>query len=71
MKENKKKYLNNEVLKKEILKCKESKVASEELGKMFQLLVENVSKSFYWENPDDGLDCKANALLDLCSNFWK
>ena len=41
MKENKKKYLNNEVLKKEILKCKESKVASEELGKMFQLLVEN------------------------------
>ena len=71
MKENKKKYLNNEVLKKEILKCKKSKVASEELGKMFQLLVENVSKSFYWENPDDGLDCKANALLDLCSNFWK
>ena len=64
-------YLNNEDLKKEILKCKESKIPSEKLGKMFQLLVENVARSFYWENPDDGKDCKSNALLDLCSNFWK
>ena len=71
-KEKKKKYyLNEEDLKEEILRCKESKIVSEKLGKMFQLLVERVSKSFYWQNPDDGLDCKANALLDLCSNFWK
>lgn len=66
-----KKYLNNEDLKTEILKCKESKIASEKLGRMFQLLVDNVAKSFYWENPDDGLDCKSNALFDLCNNFWK
>lgn len=46
-------------------------VVSDKLGRMFQLIVENVAKSFYWSNPDDGLDCKANALLDLCSNFWK
>ena len=64
-------YLNNETLKAEILKCKDSKIASDELGRMFQLLVDNVARSFYWENPDDGQDCKANALLDLCSNFWK
>lgn len=71
MKEKKKKYLNNEDLREEILKCKESKIVSDKLGKMFQLLVENVARSFYWENPDDGLDCKANAVFDLCSNFWK
>ena len=66
-----KKYLNNEDLRAEILKCKESKIASEKLGRMFQLLVDNVARSFYWDNPEDGNDCKANALLDLCSNFWK
>lgn len=66
-----KKYLNNEDLKAEILKCKDSKIVSEKLGRMFQLLVDNVARSFYWENPEDGLDCKSNALLDLCSNFWK
>ena len=64
-------YLNNEDLTEEILKCKESKIPSEKLGKMFQLLVDNVARSFYWENPEDGYDCKSNALLDLCSNFWK
>lgn len=46
-------------------------VVSDRLAKMFQLMVENISRSFYWSNPDDGLDCKANAVLDLCSNFWK
>ena len=46
-------------------------VVSDKLAKMFQLMVENISRSFYWSNPDDGLDCKANAVLDLCSNFWK
>ena len=39
-KEKKKKYyLNEEDLKEEILRCKESKIVSEKLGKMFQLLV--------------------------------
>ena len=46
-------------------------VVSDKLAKMFQLIVENISRSFYWSNPDDGQDCKANAILDLCSNFWK
>jgi hypothetical protein len=67
----KKYYLDNNELKTEILKCKESKVASEKLGQMFYKIVENVSRSFYWENKDDGDDCKANALYDLCKNFWK
>ena len=49
----------------------EKPIVSDKLGRMFQLIVDNVSRSFYWANPDDGLDCKANALLDLCSNFWK
>ena len=31
----KKYYLDNDELKSEILKCKESKVVSEKLGKMF------------------------------------
>ena len=44
---------------------------SDRLAKMFQLIVENIARSFYWSNPDDGMDCKANAILDLCSNFWK
>lgn len=70
-KEKKKKYLNNEDLRDEILKSKESKIASDKLGRMFILLVDNVARSFYWENQDDALDCKANALADLCSNFWK
>ena len=64
-------YIDKQELKEEILKCKESKVVSEKLGKLFQLLVNNVARSFYWENPEDGYDCKSNALLDLCSNFWK
>jgi hypothetical protein len=38
---------------------------------MFQLIVDNVSRSFYWANPDDGEDCKANAVFELCKNFWK
>jgi hypothetical protein len=67
----KKYYLDNDELKSEILKCKESKIASEKLGQMFYKIVENVSRSFYWENKDDGDDCKANALYDLCKNFWK
>lgn len=46
-------------------------VVSDNLARMFQLIVNNVAKSFYWANPDDGDDCKSNALLDLCSNFWK
>ena len=46
-------------------------VVSDKLAKMFQLIVENIARSFYWSNPDDGDDCKANAVLDLCSNFWK
>ena len=66
-----KKYLNNEDLKAEILKCKESKIPSDKFGRMFQLLVDNVARSFYWEDPMDGQACKANALLDLCANFWK
>lgn len=46
-------------------------IVSDRLAKMFQLIVENIARSFYWSNPDDGDDCKANAVLDLCSNFWK
>lgn len=49
----------------------EKPIVSPTLGEMFNLIVENVSRSFYWANPDDGEDCKANALLDLCSSFWK
>ena len=60
---------SEEALKLE--KQMEKPVASDKLAKMFQLIVENVSRSFYWANPDDGFDCKANAILDLCSNFWK
>lgn len=46
-------------------------VVSDRLAKMFQLIVDNIARSFYWSNPDDGEDCKANAVLDLCSCFWK
>ena len=46
-------------------------VVSDKLARMFQLIVENIARSFYWANPDDGDDCKANAVLDLCSCFWK
>jgi len=46
-------------------------VVSDKLARMFQLMVENIARSFYWSNPDDGEDCKANAVLDLCSCFWK
>lgn len=67
----KKNYLDNDELTEEILKCKESKIPSEKLGKMFKLIVDNVARSFYWSNPDDGDDCKSNAIYDLCANFWK
>ena len=46
-------------------------IVSDRLANMFQLIVENIARSFYWANPDDGEDCKANAILDLCSCFWK
>ena len=46
-------------------------VVSDKLARMFQLIVDNIARSFYWANPDDGDDCKANAILDLCSCFWK
>lgn len=70
-KKNKKYYLDNNELRDEILRCKESRIASERLGKMFKLIVDNQARSFFWVNPDDGEDCKANALMDLCANFWK
>ena len=54
-----------------MLNCKESKVVSDKLARMFQLIVDNVARSFYWANPDDGEDCKANAVFELCKNFWK
>ena len=46
-------------------------VVSDRLARMFQLIVDNIARSFYWSNPDDGEDCKANAVMDLCSSFWK
>ena len=46
-------------------------IVSDKLARMFQLIVDNVARSFYWADPDDGEDCKANAILDLCSCFWK
>lgn len=46
-------------------------IVSHKLGLMFQKIVDNVARSFYWSNEDDGEDCKANAIFDLCSNFWK
>lgn len=46
-------------------------VVSNKLAAMFQLIVDNIARSFYWSDPEDGNDCKANAVLDLCSNFWK
>lgn len=67
----KKYYLDNEELKAEIIRCKETKVASEKLGQMFMMIVDNVARSFYWANPDDGEDCKCNALFEMCKNFWK
>ena len=67
----KKNYLDNEELKAEMLNCKESKIVSDKLARMFQLIVDNVARSFYWANPDDGEDCKANAVYELCKNFWK
>ena len=48
---------------------KEGKLTQEEANLLD--IVENIARSFYWSNPDDGMDCKANAVLDLCSNFWK
>ena len=46
-------------------------IVSDKLAKMFQLIVDNIARSFYWSDPEDGNDCKANAILDLCSSFWK
>lgn len=46
-------------------------IVSDKLAKMFQLIVDNIARSFYWSDPEDGNDCKANAVLDLCSGFWK
>jgi len=65
---------NGEMTKEDALKLDiqmRKPIVSDRLAKMFQLIVENISRSFYWSNPDDGQDCKANAVLDLCSNFWK
>lgn len=70
-KKQKKHYLDNAELEAEIIACMESKIVSEKLGKMFKLIVDNQARSFFWANPDDGEDCKANALMDLCLNFWK
>lgn len=68
------KVRNGEMSKEDALKLDlqmRKPIVSDRLAKMFQLIVENIARSFYWSNPDDGLDCKANAILDLCSNFWK
>ena len=62
-------YTAGEIKKLEIQMQKP--VVSDKLARMFQLIVENIARSFYWSNPDDGEDCKANAVLDLCSCFWK
>lgn len=65
---------NGEMTKEDAIKLDiqmRKPIVSDKLAKMFQLIVENISRSFYWSNPDDGQDCKANAVLDLCSNFWK
>ena len=43
----KKNYLDNEELKAEMLKCKDSKVVSDKLARMFQLIVDNVARSFF------------------------
>ena len=69
------KYISKNKITKEqydILSIQLSKpVVTAKLGMMFQKIVDNVARSFYWENPDDGEDCKANAVLELCKNFWK
>ena len=70
----KKYYLDNDELKSEILKCKESKIASEKLGQMFYKIVENVSDIII--NSDDNnpyilnisfKDVNAEALILMLS----
>ena len=50
-------YTSSELKKLELQMAKP--VVSDKLAKMFQLIVENIARSFYWSNPDDGEDCNS------------
>ena len=63
--------LFSEDLKSEIIKCKESKVVSDKLMRMFQQIVESVSKHYHWANSNEYEICKSNVISELCENFWK
>jgi 5-methylcytosine-specific restriction endonuclease McrA len=39
--------------------------------RMFQQIVECVSKHYHWENSNEYEICKSNAISELCENFWK
>ena len=66
-----KNYINNDELTEELIKSKQLGKVTDKLSKMFIDLANHQADALHYENPDDKKDCIANALFDLCNNYWK
>ncbi len=59
-------YLKNKNLLSEFYRSKERGELTPEMVKMFQLLVERISRKMYYKNPEDRKDAMQQALFQLC-----
>ncbi len=66
----KKIYLNNKELYKEIIISKAMGKLTKDAEKMLILLAKNVIKRFYYQRPDDKLDCYQNGLLMMFKHWY-
>jgi len=63
-------YVKNADLLAEVIKCKETDVYSDELHRMFRLMVDRFSWKFSYKYPEDREDCKSQAIEDLFL-YWR
>ena len=62
-------YVKNKDLKRALLESKQKNKLTSETIEMFSLIVEGVSKTFPYQDPQDRVDCQAFGMGDLIK-YW-
>jgi len=63
-------YIDKKEFHAEMVKCKRSGVLSDRAIRYFQLMANEISKTYYYNHPEDKDDAKARAVQD-CFRYWK
>lgn len=63
-------YINKREFHDEMVKCKRSGQLSNKAIAYFQLMANEIAKTYYYNHPEDKDDAKARAVQD-CFRYWK